>query len=193
MTGMSLLELVFVLSLVATMGATAVAHITVSLSHARAAGAARYLAARLQQVRTDAVARNRHSALRIVLDGGEYTLTGFVDGNGDGVLTRDIQSGADPMTARPVRLQDQFPGVGFGALPGLPAVDPSATPPGDDPVRFGAGNMAVFTPLGTATSGTVYLRGGELQYAVRVFGETGRTRILRFDRQRSQWTPLAGR
>lgn len=192
--GFSLIELAFVLGLAATIAATSIAQVSMSLAHVRAVGAARYVAARLQRTRTDAVARNRHVALRIVSAGNDYTLATYVDGNGDGVLSRDVQTGVDPMTIRPERVGDHFPGVRFGTLPNLPPIDASTTAPGADPVRLGAGNMAVFTPLGTASSGTVYLLGdADLQLAVRIFGETGRTRVLQFDRRGRRWTPLSGR
>jgi hypothetical protein len=38
-----------------------------------------------------------------------------------------------------------------------------------------------FTPTGTASSRTLYVRGRDgSQYAVRVLGATGRTRVLRY-------------
>jgi hypothetical protein len=45
------------------------------------------------------------------------------------------------------------------------------------------------TPDGTATSGSLYLHGRERQYAVRILGATGRTRVLRFDRGLGRWMP----
>ena len=48
-----------------------------------------------------------------------------------------------------------------------------------------------FTPLGTATTGTLYILGrGGAQYAVRIFGETGKTRLLKFDRPAARWNPI---
>jgi hypothetical protein len=48
--------------------------------------------------------------------------------------------------------------------------------------------MASCTPLGHCTPGTVYVRSarGE-QFAVRVSGVTGRTRLLRFDPGTRTW------
>jgi hypothetical protein len=81
--------------------------------------------------------------------------------------------------------------VEFGALPGLPPVDPGGTAPGSDPIRLGSGNIASFSSLGTSSSGTVYLRGRrDAQYAVRIFGETGKTRMLKFDPRTRQWRQL---
>jgi hypothetical protein len=51
--------------------------------------------------------------------------------------------------------------------------------------------MVVFTPLGTATAGSLYILGGtRRQYALRIFAETGRSRVLRFDARSGTWTPL---
>jgi hypothetical protein len=37
----------------------------------------------------------------------------------------------------------------------------------------------------------VYIRGrGGAQYAVRIFGETGKTRMVKFDRRTGRWRPL---
>ena len=46
-----------------------------------------------------------------------------------------------------------------------------------------------FTADGTATSGTVYIRSGRgHQYAVRILGTTGRTRVLEFNVGAGTWT-----
>jgi hypothetical protein len=88
-------------------------------------------------------------------------------------------------------LRAQFTGVDFGAVPGLPPVDPSGTAPGTDPIRLGASSLASFTAFGTSSSGTVYIRGrGDSQYAVRIFGDTGKTRMLKFDRHAGRWKQL---
>jgi hypothetical protein len=51
--------------------------------------------------------------------------------------------------------------------------------------------MVSFTAQGTATPGSLYIRGsGRAQFVVRIFGETGKTRILRFDPRSGTWKPL---
>ena len=62
--------------------------------------------------------------------------------------------------------------------------------PGDDPVRMGNSSLVSFSPLGSATSGTLYVaaRRGP-QMAIRVYGATGRVRVLTFDAQARQWRP----
>ena len=64
-----------------------------------------------------------------------------------------------------------------------------AMPAGADPVQLGVADTLTFSPLGTATSGTIYLRSREgRQYAVRVLGATGRTRVLEFRPETASWT-----
>ncbi len=192
-SGFSLIELLFAMGLAATVGLVAFAEIGATLEQGRATAAARYLAARLQRLRLEAVSRNAHVALRFEVVDGHYAFGTYVDGNGDGVRTADIADGIDPQSGPSERLRDHFPTVDIGAMPGVPGVDAGGVAPGPDPVRLGASDMAVFTPLGTATSGTIYILGaGRLQLAVRVYGETGRTRALRFNSTTAQWIPLAG-
>ena len=78
----------------------------------------------------------------------------------------------------------------FGTQPGLPAIDSGSEPPGSDPIRLGISNSVSFSSLGTATSGTIYLTGrSRAQYAIRVFGGTGKIRVYRFNRQSGKWMP----
>jgi hypothetical protein len=106
-------------------------------------------------------------------------------------LKADITRGVDQMVGSVERLSDNFSGVDFGALPGLPPVDAGGTAPGSNPIRLGSGASASFSPLGTSTSGTVYIKGaGDHQFAVRVYGETGKTRVLKYDGRTRKWNPL---
>jgi hypothetical protein len=51
--------------------------------------------------------------------------------------------------------------------------------------------MVTFTPLGSSTPGSLYVRGrGRVQYVLRVFAETGKIRILRFYPETSEWKTL---
>ena len=191
MDGYSLVELLFVLGLSVTLSAMAVPQFLSGLDDVRTAGAAQYMSSRFQRARMEAVLRSASVAVVFTKDAAGYSFAAYVDGNGNGVLARDIARGADPRIGAAERLPDQFAGVDFGSLPGLPPIDVGGTAPGTDPIRLGAGNSASFAPGGTSTSGTVYLRGrGGSQYAVRIFGDTGRTRRLKFDRAVWQWKPL---
>jgi type II secretory pathway pseudopilin PulG len=187
--GYSLLELVFVVGLVVTVSGMAAPQLLSGLDDHRTAGAARYISARMQRARMDAVMRSTEVAIQFTQTGSSYTYAAYRDGNHNGVRTRDIETGADPPVGSAERLPDHFSAVDFGVQAGLPAVDEGA-PPAGDPIRFGASSLASFSSNGTATSGSVYIRGRHAQYVVRLFGTTGKVRILKFDRAANQWRPL---
>ena len=58
---------------------------------------------------------------------------------------------------------------------------------GTDGVRIGSARILTMSPDGTATSGTLFLEGRRAQYAVRVLGATGRTRVLKYDSGQRTW------
>ena len=189
--GYSFLELMMVMALGVTLCAVALPNYLTTLDDVRAIGATRHISGRFQRARMEAVMRSATVGIQFTQISGGYSYAVYLDGNGNGVLTRDIQRGVDRRIAAPERLPDQFAGVEFGAIAGLPPVDPGGTPPGTDPIRLGAGSFASFSAMGTSSSGTVYIRGRrDAQYAVRLFGETGKTRVLRFERGTRQWRPL---
>jgi hypothetical protein len=139
----------------------------------------------------EAVMRSAMVGVQFTQTAAGYSYAVYLDGNRNGVLSRDIQRGIDRAIAAVERLPEQFTGVEFGVIPGLPPVDPGGTPPGTDPIRLGSGNIVSFSALGTSSSGTVYIRSRRhAQYAVRVFGETGKTRMLKFEPRTRQWKQL---
>ncbi len=147
------------------------------------------MAGRLQQARAEAVARGANVAVRFGAASAAIRFTTYADGNRNGVLSPDIAEGIDPEIG-PATDLSAFTGAGFGVTEGMPSPEgPPIT--GSDPIRFGASRMVSFTSQGTATAGSLYIRGaGGSHYVVRVYGDTGKTRILRFDRRRAQWEPL---
>lgn len=189
--GYSFIELTCAVAMMATLGSVAVPQALVSLDEFRTSGAARHMAARLQRARMDAVFRSADVGLKVTPSAAGYSYAVYVDGNRNGVRSADIQNGTDRRIIAPERLFDQFPGVDFGALPGLPGVEPGDTPPGSDPIRLGSGNIATFAPVGTSSSGSLYIRGRRSsQYAIRLYGQTGKVRVLKFDVRANQWKPL---
>jgi type II secretory pathway pseudopilin PulG len=188
----SFIEVLFVLGTAATLSAVAVPETLTMLDDSRTAAAARYVSTRLQRTRMEAVTRNSSTALRFTQVADRYDFVAYVDGNHNGVLSRDIQSGADRPIQPADRLSDHFPGVDFDALPDLPAVDSTSTAPGSDPIRLGSSNMVSFGSAGTATTGSLYIRGRRnAQYVVRVYGETGKTRVLKFNVRSGQWMSVS--
>jgi type II secretory pathway pseudopilin PulG len=189
--GYSLIELMAAVGLITTLGGIAVPQILAALDDFRAYGATRYMSARLYQARMDAVARTSNAAMRFRLDGESYAFAVYLDGNRNGVRSADIARGVDREIHKPQRLVDLFPGVDFGTVPALPPVEPGTPPPGDDPIRFGSTSMVSFTALGASTPGSLYIRGRrDAQYVVRVFGQTGKIRVLKFNPRTRQWKQL---
>jgi len=177
--GYTLIELMFAAGLVAVLAAAAIPQLTAGMERSRTFGAARYLASRLALARAQAVARSANVALLLTAADGTFVVGTYVDGNGDGVRTRDITAGIDTSVGIPVRLSNLFPHVALFLNP--PAVTST----------FDTSALMSFSPLGTATSRTLYLRGAEgSQYAVRVLGATGRTRVLRFVASNGAWVEL---
>jgi Tfp pilus assembly protein FimT len=141
------------------------------VKRARGWAGTRFVAARLVRARAQAVARGTAVALRFAGDGEHTTLASFVDGNRNGVLTRDIDSGADPSLDEPVPLSALFPGVAIS---------------GDDGPR-----LFSFSPDGTATTGSVFLQSRDgSRFAVRVLGATARVRVERYAEARDGWVEV---
>jgi type II secretory pathway pseudopilin PulG len=189
--GFTFTELLFVTGLMAVLTAAAVPQLLAGLDEWRTRGAVRYLSSRLYQARMDAAVRNTETAVQFVRAGSTYEYFTVVDGNRNGVRTPDLLASVDRIVHPAERLADKFSGVEFGALPGLPPVDPSGTAPGSDPIRLGTNDMVIFTALGSSTPGSLYVRGrGSVQYVLRIFAETGKIRILKFYPRSRDWRPL---
>jgi prepilin-type N-terminal cleavage/methylation domain-containing protein len=162
--GFTLVELLFALGVFLVLSAIATPQLLAGVDRSRTRAAARFLAARMALARSQAVAQSRTVALRFAEQGGATLLATYADGNGNGVRSKDIASGGDPPLDGPLTLSDLFPGVVISSL------------------SIGSSGLVSFTAVGTATSGTIYIRGRDgTQYAVRVLGATGRTRVLRYD------------
>ena len=190
-SGYSLLDLLAAMALTVTFGAAAIPQYLTAADEVRASGAAYHISGRLQRARMEAVLRSATVGVQFTQTATGYSYAVYVDGNRNGVLTRDIQRGVDRLIAPLERLPDRFPGIEFGAVPGLPPVDAGGTPPGTDPIRLGSGNIASFSAMGTSSSGTVYIRSRrDAQYAVRIYGETGKTRLLKFEPRTGLWRQL---
>ena len=186
--GFTFAELLFALGVASVFTAAATPQLLAGLDEWRTRGAVRYLSSRLYRARMEAAIRNVDTAVRFVVVGNTFEYVTVVDGNGNGVRTADLQSGVDRTVDHTERLADKFAGVDFGALPGLPAVDPSGTAPGADPIRLGSSDMVTFTPLGSSSPGSLYVRGrGRVQYVLRMFAETGRIRVLRYYPGTREW------
>ena len=83
------------------------------MADARETGAARAFTMRMRQTRLEALQRSVNVALHFVTTSDAPHFRAYVDGNGNGVRTREIASGADPPLG---------PVVGIGRRPWRRAV-----------------------------------------------------------------------
>ena len=186
--GYTLIELVFAVGLTVVLAGTATPIWSNATDRARALAAARYVAARLQYVRMEAVKRSAYVGVRFLREStGAYRMTLFADGNGNGLRAADIGRGIDEAIQPDDRLEDRFAGVRFGVLDGVVEMDsPALLSP--DPIQIGRTDLVSFSPAGTATSGTLYISGrGNRQLAVRILGATGRVRVLEYHADSTRW------
>lgn len=187
--GAALLDTLVASALCITMTAIAVPVIGGSLDRERTIIGAQYLGGQLQRARLESLKQARSVAVRLEIVDGRARLQLFADGNGNGVSQRDIDRAIDPPLTLPEYLDDRSRDVSLRINQRI--VDVSGTgqlDPGDDPLRIGNTALLAFSPLGGATSGTLYVaahRGPQM--AIRVFGGTGRVRVLMFDAQARQW------
>jgi hypothetical protein len=155
------------------------------LGRARLQGAARVTAQRMMAARWRAVSEGRSVGLRFRQVAGTWEVRTFLDGDGDGLRSGDIATGTDVEDGIVFRPGEHHRGVRLGIPPGrYPRVPPSRgfIQGGEDPVRLGRSDLASFSPLGNATSGTVYFTdGSDRLAAVVLFGPTARIRVLRFE------------
>ncbi len=171
------------------MGAVAVPVIGGTLDRERIIIGTQFVAGQLQRARLEALKRARTVAVRLAIADDRTIIQLFVDGDGDGVRQVDIDFGIDPALtpegflddhARDVSLRINQTVMDIGGAGELAA--------GEDPLRIGNTSLLAFSPLGSATSGTLYIAGHRgPQMAIRVFGGTGRVRVMTFDARTRQW------
>ena len=187
--GAALLDTLVASALCMTMAAIAVPAIGGSLDRERTIVGAQYLAGQLQRARLESLKQARSVAVRLEIVDERARLQLFADGNGNGVSQRDIDRAIDlPLTPLEY-LDDRSRDVSLRINQRIVAISGAGhLEPGDDPLRIGNTALLAFSPLGGATSGTLYVaahRGPQM--AIRVFGGTGRVRVLMFDAQARQW------
>jgi len=186
--GYSLLEVLMAVAVSVIVCGAAVPLAHGSVDRTRAAAAARYVAGRLATARFEAVRRSVYVAIRFVDAADGYWMRLYADGNGNGVLTRDIARGVDPPISTDERLDYHFSHVAFGILPLVTGLDPGEPFNTGDPIQIGPSTLLSFSPTGACTSGTLFIRGLRgTQFAVRVLGATGRTRVFEFSFGNKTW------
>ena len=185
--GFTAIELLLSVAIVVTTLGIAIPATSSALEHTRTSTAARYLAGRIVSARLEAVQRSARVALRFERGEGGYTFAAFADGNGNGVRTAEMADGTDPPLTASEQLSAHFAGVELALTGGVPDLDGAVSAADGDGVRIGSARILTLGPDGTATSGTLYLRGRRGQYAVRVLGATGRVRLFQYRPGAREW------
>jgi prepilin-type N-terminal cleavage/methylation domain-containing protein len=191
--GYTLVELVAVLAILAMAVAVALPAAAMLRDGGRAAAGARTMATLLSAQRWKSVATHRVRGLQFRKDPSGWTWREVADGNGNGLRTAEIARGIDPILSLDDALGRKVQDVMLGIPPG--GTYPEA-PPGtdtlsaaDDPVRFGRSDLVSFSPVGSASSGTIYVTDGRRGlFAVVLFGPTARLRVWRYDPVGRRWT-----
>jgi hypothetical protein len=177
--GFGVIDLVFASAALCVLCAIAIPQALATIERSRGLAAARYLAGRMALARAQAVSRSTTIALRFVEGSQGISISVIQDGNGNGVRARDIDLQIDRPLDAAIVLSDLFPGVEIGLIPQTPATAP---------VQLGGSSLLSFTAHGTATSGSIYVRGRDgTQWAVRVLGATARSRVLRLVPATKEW------
>jgi type II secretory pathway pseudopilin PulG len=190
--GFQLTELTIVFALLACMMLLGAPDLLRGSGDLRLRLAADELVGVLRLARSWAVRNDANVAVKFrTAPDGTVTFTLYRDGNGNGVLTADINSGKDPQVEPARRLSNFGRGIGFGFPPGPPPTDPGSPghrlTPGD-PIRFNSSDLASFSPLGTSTPGSLYLTDGVNRCAVvRLANRAGTVRILLYDAAKQVW------
>jgi hypothetical protein len=103
-----------------------------------------------------------------------------IDGDGDGISTRDVRRGLDPMSGALRRLSERHAGVDFGLPPSIPPVQGGSRP--SAPFPMGPSGVLAIAPSGASSTGTIYLcHAAQSCAAVRLYGPGGRVSLWEFD------------
>jgi type II secretory pathway pseudopilin PulG len=178
--GYSLLEALVVVFLTGLLSLVGIGSFSRLATQASTRALSQVVRSLMAESATRAVAGRSH--VGIVFERGERGATARIvqDGDWDGVTHQDMARGTDRPLGSPIYLKE---GMAYLGLPDAVRTDPSGAPISDgDPVRFGRGDILSFSPTGTSTPGSLYLRdiSGEEAWAFRVTGLDGRIRCFRW-------------
>jgi len=184
--GVTLIELLVVITIVVAIVAIAAPMTASAIEAGRAQQAAAFVAARFRLAHHQAAAQSTSVGVLFDVSGGRTTFRVCRDGNGNGLRRAEADSGVDPCVDGPYDVGVLYPGVTFEVDPTLRG--PDNEPGSPDAIRLGHGDLASFSPVGTCTAGSVFLRSRSgLQYVVRLAGATSRTRTLLYDASTRAW------
>lgn len=190
--GATLLELMVVLAIVAVVAATTAPSLLRLSRSLRLSMAANEVVGVLRLARSSAIQNSTNVGVKFrVDDHGRVGFALYRDGDGDGVRTGDIESGVDLEVTAGRTLAHLGGHVRFGFPAGIVPRDPTRPSRSlerlDDPIRFNRSDIAAFNSLGGSTPGSLYITDGRQLAVVRLFGRTGKVKIMRYDPRTASW------
>ena len=191
--GYTLAELLAVLAIVAMAVAVTLPAAAMLRDAGRAAAGARTMATLLSAQRWKSVSQHQVRGLQFRKSGSVWSWREVKDGNGNGLRTAEITRGVDPVVSSDETMEHLVEHVtlGFPHSGTFPEAPPGTQTlrAGDDPVRFGRSTLVSFSPMGAASSGTLYVTDGQSAlYAVVLFGPSSRLRVWRWVPEARRWT-----
>jgi type II secretory pathway pseudopilin PulG len=181
--GHTLVEIVLMMVLLGIIAGIGIPRCWELVQEYRLRGASLYMRGLLRQVRARAAAKNCYMGIVFDEDEGQPSLSIHIDGNHNGIRRADIRSGVDERVRGPWRMKDVFPGVRYGS-------PPSGAQPPFPGLRIGRSKIISFSPIGTSTTGTLFLSNDHGSvHAVVLLGTTGRVRLARF--RGGRWEPMS--
>jgi prepilin-type N-terminal cleavage/methylation domain-containing protein len=187
--GITLIELIVVIAIIGIIALCAIPAFATYRRQASVIAAGHEMRSLLREVRSRAIARGRYSGVKFVKSGKNWTYTLYDDGNGNGISNADINKGIDRRYFGPALVMPQFHTAAIALLPKtIRDPDGANLLPTDPALQFGTSTICSFSPVGSSTPGTIYISDGiDTLYAVRVYGATGKVRMLRYNAGTLKW------
>jgi prepilin-type N-terminal cleavage/methylation domain-containing protein len=189
--GSSLPELLIALAILALLTTVTTSAMTTVLRRNSLRAATRHVRDILETSNFEGQSSGAYRGVKFFLVGDEWFYAVYEDGNGNGVLTEDINRGIDRRVLGPRRLLEPATLARIG-FPPSGIVDPDdglPLAPDVRSVQFGRSNICSFSDHGSCTAGTIYLTDGVSAGAmVRCSGAGGNIRVQYYGLTGSSWS-----
>ena len=187
--GTTLIELLVVIVIIGILALCAVPAFANYRRQSSVMAAANEMRSLLRSVRSRAIAHGRNAGVKFVKSGNDWTYTLYDDGNGNGIANADITKKIDKRYFGPALVMPSFRTASISLLPKtIKDPDGDKLLPTDNALQFGNSTICSFSDLGSGTAGTIYISDGVSNlYCVRVYGASGKVRVLRYDAGKQKW------